>query len=43
MFHGISREMDGDALASDTKARSVVINKEGPFLTFFLFGPLPSL
>lgn len=36
MFHRISREMDGDALASGTKVPSVVINKEG----FFFFRPI---
>lgn len=39
VFHGISRETDGEALASDTKAQSVVINKEG----FFFSSPLPLL
>lgn len=37
VFLGISREMDGKALASDTKVQSVVINKEG---SLFFFQPI---
>lgn len=36
--HGISRAMDGEALASDTKAQRVAINKEGS--SFFFFQPI---